>query len=155
MDETDIVNVQRGQPVRLKLDALPDASITGTVTRVALTPVSLDAEQSDQLVTYPVRVTLDSTDQPVRSGMSATTTIIVNELDNVLMLPNRFIRIDRLTQQAYATVERDGAYVEVPITLGLRNETDSQIVTGAAEGQRVVLLPRATFDIFNGQPPGR
>jgi len=150
LDETDIVDVLEGQTARLKLDALPDAPLIATVTRVALTPVN-----ADQLVTYPVRVTLDPTDQPVRAGMSATGTIVVNELDDVLTLPNRFIRIDRLTQQAYVTIASDGGFVEVPVTLGLRNETDSQIVSGVSEGQRIVLLPRSTFDIFSGPPPGR
>jgi hypothetical protein len=30
----------------------------------------------------------------------------VNEIPDALILPNRFIRIDRDTQQAYATIER-------------------------------------------------
>ena len=35
IDETDIVNVQVGQHVSLSVDALPDADITGVVTKVA------------------------------------------------------------------------------------------------------------------------
>jgi HlyD family secretion protein len=144
IDETDVVEIQVGQPVTFRLDALPDTEITGQVSRVALTPTV-----AAQLVTYPVRVTLDPNDSPVRIGMSATATIVVDEVQDALILPNRFLRIDRATQQAYVTVERGtGRFEEVPVTLGLRNETESQIVEGIEAGQRVVLLPRGTFDPF-------
>jgi HlyD family secretion protein len=142
VDETDIVKLQVGQKVNLKLDALPDADITGVVSRVALTPV-----RAGQLVTYTVRVTLNPTKERVRVGMTATATIIVNELQDVPTVPNRFIRIDRATQQAYVTIRRaDGAFEEVPVELGVRSETDSQILGGIDAGQKVVLLPRGSFN---------
>jgi HlyD family secretion protein len=146
IDETDVVDVEVGQQVDLRLDALPDADIAGEITRVALTPTV-----AGQLVTYPVRVTLDAGNEPIRIGMSATATIVVNEVPDALILPNRFLRIDRATQQAFVTVERStGVFEEVPVELGLRNETESQIVEGIEAGQRVVLLPRGTFDPFGG-----
>jgi HlyD family secretion protein len=144
IDETDIVNVEVGQPVELRLDALPDAEIVGRVTNVAVSPTI-----AGQLVTYRVRVTLDPTDEPVRIGMSATATIVVNEVDETLVLPNRFIRIDRTTQEAYVTIEREpGLFEEISVVLGARNETESEIISGLQAGQRVVLLPRAAFDVF-------
>jgi HlyD family secretion protein len=142
VDETDIADLQVGQPVNLKLDALPDAKITGKVNRIAVTSVKVG-----QLVTYSVRVLLDPTSEPVRVGMSSNATIVVKELHDVLTVPNRFIRIDRATQKAFVTVERpDKGFQEVEVKLGLRNETNSQIVTGLASGQRVVLLPRGSFN---------
>jgi HlyD family secretion protein len=149
IDETDVVDLVVGQPVELRLDALPDTPVTGTVTRVADAPII-----AAQLVTYPVRVEVARDEVPIRIGMSTTATVIVEELEGVLVLANRFIRIDRATQQAFATLERTpGQYEEVPITLGLRNETESQILSGLNAGDRVVLLPRGTFDIFDGPPP--
>lgn len=146
IDETDIVSVQVGQPTNLTFDALPGSDISGTVTRVAVTPTRIG-----QLVTYTVRVTLDRTDEPIRAGMSATATIVVNELTDVLVLPNRFIRIDRETQQAFVTVRHDdGTFEEIPVTLGLRNETRTQIVNGLDAEQRVVLLRRETFNPIEG-----
>jgi HlyD family secretion protein len=142
VDETDIVKLQVGQMVNLTLDALPGAEITGLVTRVAVTPV-----RAGQLVTYPVRIWLDPTTEAVRIGMTATATIVVDQLQDVPTVPNRFIRIDRATQQAYVTIRRtDGAFEEIPVTLGVRNETDSQIISGIEAGQKVVLLPRGSFN---------
>lgn len=141
VDETDIVSVLPGQAVSLAFDALPEARLGGTVTRIAPTPTRIG-----QVVTYTTRVTLDPTFEPVRAGMNATATIVVNELENVLTLRNRFIRIDRSTQEAFVTVQRpDGRFEERQVELGLRNETHSQIVSGLEPGQRVVLLPRESL----------
>lgn len=146
VDETDIVKVEVGQPVELVLDALPEARISGTVTRAAVTPV-----QAGQLVTYIVRVTLSPSEEPIRAGMTATATIIVNELRDVLIVPNRFIRIDRTTQQAFVTVVTDAGELEdVPIALGVRSETESQILDGLEAGQRVVLVSREAFNPLDG-----
>jgi HlyD family secretion protein len=148
IDETDVVRVSEGQAVEFRIDALPDAAITGRVARIAPAPTVIG-----QLVTYFVRAEIDPTDAPIRIGMSATATIVVNELTEVLTLPNRFIRIDRTTREAFVTIEREpGRFVEVPVVLGVRNETTSEIVSGLEVGQRVVLLPRDAFDIFDGPP---
>ncbi len=145
VDETDIVNVAVGQAVSLRLDALPDTKIQATVTRVALTPI-----RTGQLVTYIVRVTLDPSEAPIRVGMTTTATIIVNQLNDVIALPNRFIRIDSVSQQAYVTVqESSDKFTQIPVVLGVRNDTQSEIVSGLAVDQKVVLIPRASFNPIN------
>jgi HlyD family secretion protein len=150
VDETDVVDIAPGQTATLRFDALPDADITGTITRVADVPVV-----AGQLVTYPVQLEINASDAPVRLGMSSTATIVVEELEDALIVPNRFIRLDRATQQAYVTVESEsGRFSEIPIELGLRNETESQVISGLDEGQQIVLVARSTFDPFSGPPSG-
>ncbi|KXK25419.1 MAG: secretion protein HlyD family protein [Chloroflexi bacterium OLB15] len=142
IDETDIVNLAVGQSVQLRFDAIPDTTLTGRITRINPTP-----SIRGQLVSFPVRVTIDPTEAPVRLGMSATAAILVDQLEDALILPNRFIRIDRATQDAFVTIELSpGRYEEIPVEIGLRNETESQIVSGLNEGDRVVLVPRGSFD---------
>src|SRR5690606_34920611 len=141
-----IAQVEVGQHVELRLEALPDETLAGTISRVAVTPTV-----QGQLVSYRVRVSVDEVDPAVRAGMTATATITVDDLADVLVVPNRFVRIDRATQNAFATVlQDDGSVREVPIELGLRNETHTQVVSGLAEGQTVVLAPRGSFIPFAG-----
>ena len=146
IDETDVVKVSLSQPVELSFDALPGADITGQVARIGAKPTIVG-----QLVTYPVRVSLAPTDEPVRIGMSATATVIVDQVDNVLTVPNKFIRIERTTQHAYVTTPAEnGRFNEIPVQLGLRNELASQITGGLTAGQEIVLLPGSSFSLFGG-----
>lgn len=148
VDEIDIAQVAVGQRVEIILDALPDQPVVGTVTRVDSVATELGG-----IVTYGVRVTLGETDVPVRVGMSATATIVVDEARDVIRVPNRFIRLDRRTQQAYVTVRRpDGSLEDVEVVLGRRNETFSEVVSGLGVGDEVVLLPRGSFDPFSFGP---
>lgn len=145
VDENDIRDVQVGQTAALELDALPNTTITGTVTRVAVTPT-----QSGAVVTYTVRVRVEATDQPVRVGMTATAEVIVAEQDDVITLPNRFIRRDRATNRSYVTVVDDGGDLrEVVVELGERNETESAILDGLQPGETVVLIQRETGALDN------
>ncbi len=140
IDETDVVAVAVGQSVGVSVDALPGVTLNGEVVQVAAAPTRLG-----QLVTYLVRIQLETADHPIKVGMSATARITTQALEDVMLIRNRFVRIDRETQQAYVTVEQSpGRYEEVPVMLGARNETYSQITAGVEPGDQIVLLPRET-----------
>ena len=145
IDETDIVNVAVGQTVSLNVVALKGTPITGTVTKIEAAP-KIDG----QLVTYTATVTLDFTAAPLRPKMSATATITVGEIKDVILVPNRFIRVDNASQRTYVTVEQDGKYTDTPVTIGVRNETNSQIETGLEVGETIVLLPGSTTAAAQG-----
>lgn len=154
VDERDIVRIDTGQRVDIRLDAFPGETLGGTVTR--LSTVSQPRPPGQQVVTYLVRVTLDPVDAPLRAQMTGTASIIVASLDEVLVLPNRFVRIDRNTGQAFVTIRDErGEFRETPVQLGVRNETQVQILGGLVEGDAVYLLPRAVFNPISaaGGPP--
>ncbi|MEL6271892.1 MAG: HlyD family efflux transporter periplasmic adaptor subunit, partial [Chloroflexota bacterium] len=113
IDESDVVDIAVGQSVSLRLDALPEAEISGTIERIAITP-----DPTSTTVVYRARVRLDPTEANVRVGMSTTATIVTRELNDVLIVPNRFIRVDRDSQQAFVTVQRpDERFEEIPVVL--------------------------------------
>ncbi len=145
VDEIDIGQVRQGQSVRLALDALPDNPLTGTVDQIALT-----ANQDAAVVTYDVRVALDPTGAPVRVGMTASATVIVQELRNVLRAPNLYVRLDRRTNQAFVNlVNADGSLTEVPVSVGLRAEEYSEVVGGLNEGDTIgINLDASNFSLF-------
>ncbi|MEO8608032.1 MAG: efflux RND transporter periplasmic adaptor subunit [Chloroflexota bacterium] len=141
VDETNIAQVEVGQTATFELDALPDSNITGKVSKIALMPVT-----GTTVPSYEVEIVLDPTSDPVHLGMSTTASITIAEVKDALVVPNRFIRLDSATQQATVTVlDANNHTREVVVTLGQRNETESQVVTGLEAGQIVVLVDQTNL----------
>ncbi len=159
VDEKDITQLQVGQPVSVAVQALDNAVFPGKVTHIDPAPVT---STSGQLVTYNVDVTLDPTDQPLRPGMSSIATVTLNQIDDVIVVPNRFITVDATTNQATVKVATaPGTYEDVPVVLGTRTDTESEITSGLTVGQTLVILPSASeasgrtgFGLFPGAGGG-
>lgn len=145
VDEIDVRQVAVGQPVRLSVDALPGAEITGKVTEIS--PI---ASNVGGVVAYEVTVVPDPTDEPLRAGMSATAVITTANVDNVVLVPNRFITIDRNTSAAYVFKMVNGEPVRQQVELGLRNERESQILAGLQEGDQIALVTQTSEEQLRG-----
>lgn len=151
VDEIDVRQVAVGQPVRISVDALPDQEITGKVTEISPT-----ANDISGVIAYEVTVVPDPSDAPLRAGMSATAIITTAGVDNVVLLPNRYIQLDRETGRAfvYRLVNEQPTLQEVE--LGLRNERESQILAGLTDGDQVALVTvssqeRLRDQLFGGE----
>jgi multidrug efflux pump subunit AcrA (membrane-fusion protein) len=87
-----------------------------------------------------VRVRLDDADPHVRMGMTAEATAVVESRQNVLVIPNQYIRLDRVLDKAYVSVpEPDGTLREIEVTLGLQGQDTSEIVAGLREGNVIAV----------------
>ena len=136
VDEKDITQLAVGQKVDVTVQALNNAKLTGTVTHVDPTPAS-----TSNLVTYDVEVTLDSTEAALRPGMTAVANVILKQVGNVIVLPNRFITTNATTNQSTVKVETaNGVYTDVPVTLGATTDTESVVSSGLNVGQTLVIL---------------
>lgn len=134
VDEMDVALVREGQAARITLDALPDTPIQGHVERIGLA-----GSQVTGVVAYDVRIAVDPTDAPLRTGMSATIDIVVAEKADALVLPNRAIRTDEKTGRRYVQVLRNGQTVRVDLKTGIRDERYTEILEGPAEGETVLI----------------
>ncbi len=129
VDEVDIGYIQEGQTVEISLDALPNEKLQGHIQRIAP-----EAQISGGVVSYDVTIVIEPTDAPLRAGMTATANIVTTELKDVLIVPNRVIRIDRENNKMYVEKVIDGIPTRTEITVGVRNEQYSQILRGLKEG---------------------
>jgi len=144
VDESSVGALQEEQPVVITVDALPDQQLTGRVNRIAPT-----ATATGGIVNYRVVIGLDETEARVRGGMSANVEIITESRDNVLIVPNWTIRIDRGTGKSYVNVRRGGKIEEVEIITGLRNANDSEVTSGVNEGDELVVTQQSGFSFGN------
>ena len=140
VDEKDITQLAVGQRVIVTVEALDNAQISGVVTKVDPTPAS-----TSNLVTYNVEVTLDATDAALRPGMSAVANVILNQVGNVIVVPNRFISTDAASGQSSVKVQTaTGSYTDVPVTLGATTDSESVVTSGLNVGQTIVILSSGT-----------
>jgi HlyD family secretion protein len=95
VDETDIVNVQLGQPAEVTVDALPNKTFKGHVTEVGdqalLRSTGVATSQStsgtEEAKDFKVVVTLDHPSDELRPGLSCTAKITTAHKTGVLGLP--------------------------------------------------------------------
>jgi HlyD family secretion protein len=152
VDEVDVARVAAGQAVSVTLDALPDQVFGGIVEKIA--PA---ATVNAGVVTYDVRVLLAPEgvaggQSRLRSGMTATAAIVVDEVHDVVLVPNWAIRRDRETGQAFVGLLRASDIQDVPVELGLRDEEFSEIRHGVEVGEVVaVSTARTDFSLFGGE----
>jgi HlyD family secretion protein len=147
IDETDIAQIVVGQSVSFEVDALPDGDVSGLVSSIAYAPIP---SQEANLVAYNVRVAVNAGDEAIRAGMTVTGIIITLERQDVLLVRNNFVRIDRRTGDAFVTVRHEDASLEERlILLGERNDSYSIVTAGLTEGEEVVLLPREETALGN------
>ena len=139
VDEVDIAQVATGQEALVTLETWPDADIPATVTAIVPEPVS-----GSDLVVYEVFLSLGATELPLRAGMSADGTLTVGAISNALLLPSEAIAIDR--SSGIYSVQRvvrngDGAeeIVTTEVTVGRRSGGFTEITSGLAEGDEVII----------------
>ena len=86
-DESDVDNINVGQPVTFKVDALPKETFDGVVKQVRMNPTMVQS-----VVTYDTIIEFANPDLKLFPGMTAYVTIPVATVRNVLKLPNTALR---------------------------------------------------------------
>ncbi len=84
IDESDIGIARKGQKVTFTVSAYPDRDFTGEITQVRMKPVL-----KGNIVTYQAVVICDNSELLLKPGMTATATVIIDEMENVLRVPNQ------------------------------------------------------------------
>ncbi|MBI4732816.1 MAG: efflux RND transporter periplasmic adaptor subunit [Chloroflexi bacterium] len=147
VSEVDINTIQLGQPVIITFDAVLGQEYHGQVVEVAQA-----ASVVSGVVNFNVTVELTDADEQVKPGMTAAVTITVQQLENVLLVPNRAVRL--LEGKRYVFVLRGGLMERVEITLGASSDTVSEVIAGdLAEGAIIILNPPAEL-VQAGDRPG-
>ena len=148
VSEVDINSVEIGQPVTLTFDAILGSEYNGVVVEVAQT-----GTVSAGVVNFKVTVELTDADAFVKPGMTAAVNITVKELVDVLLVPNRAVRLSDGERVVYLL--EDNLPVKAIIRLGSSSDAMSVLVGGdVQEGDEVILNPPTEFMGPGGGPPG-
>ena len=87
VDETEVVNIELGQPADITIDAFPDKTFVGQVTEIGNSPLRQRTGSSTEAVDFEVKVTLTDALPNIRPGLSAKAEIQVARRDSALAVP--------------------------------------------------------------------
>jgi len=155
VDEADIGQVIEGQRVEFTVDAYIGETFNGIVTQVRLDPTV-----TSNVVTYTVVIKADNPDLKLKPGLTATISIYTMELNDVLTAEAKAVNFKpvKATLEAYnkqeelgpSSIERsregttlwvlenNGAITPKKVTLGASDGVNVEIVSGIAEGEKLV-----------------
>jgi HlyD family secretion protein len=135
VSEVDINQIKEGQQVTMSFDAIQISEYHGEVVEVALV-----GDNVAGVVNFTVIVELDDPDEQVRPGMTSAVNIVIEQIDEAMLIPNRAVRVVDGERVVY--ILKDGQLEPVPVTLGASSDLYSQVVGGDLNaGDTIVLNP--------------
>jgi RND family efflux transporter MFP subunit len=132
IDELDVSMVELNQEANILLDALPDEEVKGRVAFISPIGTTLIG-----VVSYETTITLETPDEKLQDGMTATAEVIIERRDDVLLIPNKanWGTLENPIVKVYI----DGQEEEREITLGLSDGINSEVLSGLEEGEKLIL----------------
>ena len=168
VDEADIGGVKDGQRVTFSVDAYPNDTFEGVVTQIRLgedsSTSSGSSGTSGTVVTYEVVISAPNPDLKLKPRLTANVTIYTLDRTNVLSVPARALRftpekpligendIVKDCESEHKLWTREGnTFIAHPVTVGISNGVNTEIVSGIDEGATVVT--EATIGRMPGEGP--
>ena len=168
VDEADIGGVKDGQRVTFSVDAYPNDTFEGVVTQIRLgedsSTSSGSSGTSGTVVTYEVVISAPNPDLKLKPRLTANVTIYTLDRKNVLSVPARALRftpekpligendIVKDCESEHKLWTREGnTFIAHPVTVGISNGVNTEIVSGIDEGATVVT--EATIGRMPGEDP--
>ena len=131
----------------ITIDAIAGKQFGGSVKSILPT-----ATTSSGVVNYTVYVKLDSVDQTLRTGMTATVDIATQHVTDALAVPNSAVRTEGSTKYVLV-VDASGAMQRRDVKIGVTDDTYTQILSGITTGT-VVSTEAATATTTSGARGG-
>ncbi len=164
VDETDVVRLKVRDSVEVNIDAYPDTTFTGRVTKVShsakLTATETASGSNDRAVDFDVEITLRSPPADIRPDLSCTARIVTDTRDSALSIPIIALTVrdhekvpneaeagpavDTLRQR-FTKKEAEGVFVVRqgvatfrPVKVGVAGDDYFEVLDGLREGETIV-----------------
>ncbi len=137
VDQVDIPKIAKDQNITITLDAMSGTEFKGKV--VNIDPI---ANNTQDVITYNIKTSIESPDPKIQLGMTADLKIDLGEHKDALLVPNLAVR----SQDGSKVVQKmiDGTPTDVTVEVGLSDEENTEITSGLLEGDEIVV------NVFSG-----
>lgn len=130
INEVDIAQVNLGQRVDIRLDAIPNRVFRGHVNKI--TP---KGQVVENIMSYEVIIGIDQRDPAMLPGMTADVDIITGKKENALYIPVEFLQKEG--RDAFVYVKENGEKTKRMVTPGIKTELYVEILKGLSPGESV------------------
>ncbi|MCP5020677.1 MAG: HlyD family efflux transporter periplasmic adaptor subunit [bacterium] len=141
--ETKLKKIKQGMSCTVTTDAFPGITVQGTVKFVAVMASENNWRSGGDERSYKATITLDSTPDGFRPGMSCNAEVQIKDLTNVLYVPRQCVLFDAGKTIVFVKGSPEATLREVEVGLDTNNWV--QIVSGLEENEIVLLAPPASF----------
>lgn len=164
VDENDVVDVSLGDTAFIKVDAFPDTTFMGIVSKIANTATTRGFGTQEEVTNFEVEISMESFSPRLRPGMSASVDIQTEVKKDVVVVPiqcvtvrepRKLIRKEGLEEEnrpaeGDKSGDKEDELVEVVFVVngnvaemrrvktGISSKTHIEIVEGLKEGEVVV-----------------
>lgn len=149
IDEADIGSVGVGANAQFMVEAYQDRTFEAQISKLHLAP-----EKVEGVVTYKAILTVDNSTLALRPGMTATAEITIEEMNDVLLIPNAALRFQIPSSQA-----KSGSVVSGFLNSLRRRKPKKTKTSSPPNGDREVLVLRqgkpVSVKIKTGATDGR
>ena len=135
--ESHIKKIERGQRALITAESVPDMTLEGVVTKVAVLPDSNASRYNPSLKVYPATIEIEGNNDFLKPGMTAKTQIIVNELTDILFIPVQAVFVEH--DEHFVFLKKGNQYERNVIEIGDHNDEFIQILEGVTVDDSVAL----------------
>jgi HlyD family secretion protein len=133
VDETDVVRLAEGDSVEVAIDAFPDTTFLGRVTKISnsaqLTATSTASGSNDRAVDFDVEITLQAPPKDIRPDLSCTARIVTDVRKGALSVP-----IIALTVREHEKLPNESAPARTDTTGGKSKKKEVEGVFVVTDG---------------------
>ena len=145
ISEADVINVQAGMPVYFNIIGNPEQKFDATLKAIEPAPEQIsDTSSTDTAIYYIGYLEVPNTERRFRIDMTAQVYIVIDQAKDTLLIPATALKDSQTDDSGKTTatvrvLQADGSVKEQPVTVGINNRVDAQILSGLQVGDDIVL----------------
>ena len=146
LHESVLKQIEPGQPVVVRVDAMPDREFQGRVEFVAHLPDQNSYWANPNQRLYKTQVKVTGASEELRPGMSCAIEILVDDIEDTLHVPVQSVFRDRGESVAFVSANSGPAERRV-VDVGSYNDVWVEVRSGLEEGETVLLAPPVDYPL--------
>jgi multidrug efflux pump subunit AcrA (membrane-fusion protein) len=138
--ERDGGNLAKGQPVVIKLDAIPDKQYHGTIRSVSSVAAALERNSVLRYFTCDVDISDAEKDlKRIRPGMNLQGDVVLQSYESCFVVPSGAVTYREKERDNLVYVKINNKFVPKTVKTGLSSHGEAIIISGVEDGELIAL----------------